>query len=390
MFLSAIRVTKETLDGKPMAVLHFVYNTEIIIRMKELQAVYLPALKAWALPYTPGLFHTLLMKFKGLAWIDFTAINTSPKSITSKAIAPRITKAVEKTIWPASHKYAMFAYADKLKARRYSENTFRTYGTYFKLFLKAHIHIDPENISDQDIKHFLLSVVTENNYASKTQNQIINAIKFYYEQVLELEKKEYWIERPRKEAKLPRIISEEDVVRLISAANNTKHQCVIAMLYSAGLRRSELLNLKIADVDLDRMQVFVRGGKGKKDRVTLLSVRLAAALENYYAQYKPIHWMFEGRSQSQYSSTSLSKLINRARLKAGIKKTVTPHILRHSFATHLLDKGVDIRYIQELLGHSSVSTTEIYTHVSKKDLQLIKSPLDRIFDDHNLNNKRIN
>jgi integrase/recombinase XerD len=389
MYHEIISVTKEIERGISVAVLKFGHSQEIIDRLKELNATYIPEKQVWMLRWHAQTLNLLFRKFKGVAWIDYSSLPTTTPTPTLP-VPKKNTVKLEKIEWPESHKKAMFAYADKLKLRRYSENTYRTYGMYFKLFLKAHIHLDPENITDEDIKNYLLSVVTEYNYASKTQNQIINAIKFYYEQVLELVKKEYWIARPRKETKLPRIISEEDVVRLISAANNTKHQCIIAMLYSAGLRRSELLNLKIADVDLDRMQVFVRGAKGKKDRVTLLSVRLAAALESYYLHYKPIYWMFEGRSQSQYSSTSLSKLISRARQKAGIKKTITPHILRHSFATHLLDKGVDIRYIQELLGHNSVSTTEIYTHVSKKDLQLIKSPLDSIFDDHDLKNKRIN
>lgn len=346
--------------------------------------------KVWYHKHNHTLLNDILRAYKGLAWIDYSNLNKKKKDQgqIEKPKPPPINLSNIK--WPTTHRKAMFAFADKIKLRRYSEHTYRTYGHYFKLFLSQNLSRAPEKITEEEIKEFLITLIEKYNYASKTQNQIINAIKFYYEQVLGLTKQDYWIERPKKETRLPKIISEDDIVRLLIAVNNIKHQCIIAMLYSTGLRRSELLNLKIADIDLDRMQVFVRGGKGKKDRITLMSYKLANALERYYHQYKPKIWLFEGLNGKQYSGSSLSKLIQRATLKAGIKKHVTPHVLRHSFATHLLDKGVDIRYIQELLGHNSVSTTEIYTHVSKKDLQMIKSPLDRIFEEKAIKNKRIN
>lgn len=278
--------------------------------------------------------NTLFNLFNGKAWVNYDALKKQ-KPEEKKPKQKAVTNTFKNIVWPETHKKAMFDYADKLKLRRYSDNTFRIYGRYFKLFLSAHIHKLPEEITDEEIKAFLLDIVTTNDYASKTQNQIINAIKFYYEQVLGLNKKQYWIDRPRKESKLPLIISEEDVVRLLTAASNLKHKCMIAMLYSAGLRRSELLNMQITDVDINRMQVFVRNGKGKKDRVSLLSVRLALALENYYLQYKPKKWLFEGLHNKQYSGTSLSKLIQRACKNAGIHKKVTPHILRHSFSSQL-------------------------------------------------------
>jgi len=216
-----------------------------------------------------------------------------------------------------------------------------------------------------------------------------NGLKFYYEKVLGLQKQTYWIPRPRKEFKLPVVASEEEVVRIIVASENLKHQCIIAMLYSTGIRRGELIALKKADVDIDRKQVFVRGGKGKKDRTTILSDRMANALLKYYDAYKPRTWVFEGANGGQYSGSSIGKLLQRAVQKAGIDKKITPHVLRHSFATHLMDKGTDTRYIQELLGHKNLNTTAIYAHVSKKDLMLITSPLDRIFENNNLKNKNL-
>jgi integrase/recombinase XerD len=194
---------------------------------------------------------------------------------------------------------------------------------------------------------------------------------------------------PRKEYKLPVAASEEEIVRLLVAANNLKHQCVIGMLYSAGLRRAELTNLRITDVDFDRKQVMVRAGKGKKDRVSLLSERMAHVLGKYLLEYKPNYWLFEGRDRAQYSGESIGAIVRKAAVASGIKKRISPHVLRHSFATHLMDKGTDTRYIQKLLGHASLNTTAIYAHVSTRDLQKITSPLDRIFNDKELENNKL-
>jgi len=205
--------------------------------------------------------------------------------------------------------------------------------------------------------------------------------------VLGLEKKKYWLDRPRKENKLPRVLSEEDVIRVIAAANNVKHQCMIAMLYSAGLRRSELINLRLQDVDMNRKQVWVRGGKGKKDRVTLLSAHLIVALNHYLDKYKPNYWLFEGLRRKQYSANSLGAVVKQSAARAGLNR-VTPHMLRHSFATHLMDHGTDTRVIQSLLGHQSIETTQIYTHVTTRNLQKIVNPLDQIFSS-NADHKRL-
>lgn len=199
----------------------------------------------------------------------------------------------------------------------------------------------------------------------------------------------YWIPRPRKETKLPVVASEEEVIRLFVASDNLKHQCIMALLYSSGLRRGELINLRVSDINIDRRQIFVRGGKGKKDRTTILSDRMANALIKYMEEYRPKHWMFEGPNGKQYTGVSVGKIVTNAAIKAGIKTKMSPHVLRHSFATHLMDKGTDIRYIQELLGHTKLETTAIYTHVSIRDLQKIKSPLDRIFDEKALKDRRL-
>lgn len=376
--------------------------------VRKLKATYSATKKMWWLAWDKGTVNTAFKAFKDVAFVDYSAIKsenekrekqkgTSEQDLRT-ALNPHITltqkgsqrKQLKNMEWTQAQKDAMWAFADKLRIRKYSESTYRTYGVYFKQFLAAHPNIDPKDISEEQIITHVITTVKQHNYATKTQNQIVNAIKFYYEKVLGLKKKEYWIPRPRKEFKLPVVASEEEIVRLLVAANNLKYQCIIGMLYSTGIRREELVNLRIADVDMDRMQVTVRSGKGKKDRVTLLSQRMAVALGKYLAEYKPHYWMFEGSERSKYSGTSITKLVRDARIAAGIKKKITPHVLRHSFATHLMDNGTDTRYIQELLGHASLETTAIYAHVSTKDFQKIKSPLDRIFEDKQLNNKKLN
>ena len=186
----------------------------------------------------------------------------------------------------------------------------------------------------------------------------------------------YEVERPIKKEALPKVISKESVIKMIGCCSNIKHKCIVELLYSAGLRRGELLNLKVSDIDSERMTIRVEQGEGRKDRLTLLSKRMLKDLREYYRVYKPKKYLFEAPDGSQYGATSVAKIIDRAAKSAKINKTVTPHILRHSFATHLLESGTDLRYIQALLGHHSSRTTEVYTHVAVDGLTQIKNPLD--------------
>ncbi len=176
--------------------------------------------------------------------------------------------------------------------------------------------------------------------------------------------------------KLPKVLSKSEVKRMIENTENIKHKCILALLYSTGLRRSELLSLRLMDIDSERMVINIKGAKGKKDRISLLSNDMLKMLREYYKKYTPKEYLFEGANGKQYSETSVSKILKNAAKRAGIRKNVTPHMLRHSFDTHLLEQGTDLRYIQELLGHKSSKTTEIYTHISIKAIENIKNPLD--------------
>lgn len=227
---------------------------------------------------------------------------------------------------------------------------------------------------------FIRYLVSERKVSISYQNQAINAIKFYYERVLGGKRITIYLDRPQKERTLPTILSKEEVQLIISKITNLKHKTMIMLTYSAGLRVSEVINLKIQDIDSQRKQIRVAQSKGKKDRYTLLSEKILILLRQYYIKYKPIEWLFEGQSSDgkivPYFVRSLQMILKKATKKANINKKVTMHTLRHSFATHLLENGTDLRYIQVLLGHQSSKTTEIYTHVTTKGFDKIKNPLD--------------
>ncbi len=223
---------------------------------------------------------------------------------------------------------------------------------------------------------FIRYLVTDRKVSVSYQNVVINAIKFYYERVLGGQRKVYRVDRPITEKTLPVVLSEAEVVKVFKQVDNLKHKAILMLIYSAGLRIGEAIRMKVTDIDSKRNQVHIAQSKGKKDRYTLLSKKMVVVLRNYYTEYKPQLWLFEGVRGEQYSESSIQSILKQAVAKAGIKKRVTSHTLRHSFATHVLESGTDIRYIQSLLGHESSKTTEIYTHITTKGFDQIKNPLD--------------
>jgi site-specific recombinase XerD len=284
-------------------------------------------------------------------------------------------KKVDKTLYSRE---VPESYLEKLTLKRYSYQTIKSYKNFFKEFINYY-HSRPINeITEKEILAYLRYLVQERGVSTSYQNQAINAIKFYYEKVLDGNRKFYYVERPEKEQTLPVVLSEQEVQAILNSIGNLKHKCLLLVLYSAGLRIGELLKLEIKDVDFDRKQIHLKGAKGKKDRITLLSVKTEQYLKQYLDLYQPTHYLFEGAPQKAYSLSSVREIYWQACQKAGIEKKVTLHTMRHSFATHLLERGTDLRYIQTLLGHNSTKTTEIYTHVSAHAMQHIKSPVEHL------------
>src|SRR5690606_32339655 len=324
-------------------------------------------------PNSPAALDGIFEKFRGVAWVNCNHFFTN--SGFSRNNEDINVDWFRKREHPDGYRRCPESYLLKLELKRYANNTVKTYVSCFEAFINHYIHIEPEHINENDIRAYLQKLIQEGSSNSYI-NQAINAIKFYYEVVMEMPNRFYGMERPRVEEKLPKVLSKEEVLSIIANTNNIKHKCIVSLLYSAGLRRNELLNLIPEDIDGKRMTIKVRGGKGNKDRFTILSETLLKELREYYKLWKPRTHLFEGPMASRYSPESVSKIVSSAAARAKIKKRVTPHMLRHSFATHLLEAGTDLRYIQVLLGHKSTKTTEIYTHVATNVFFKIKNPLD--------------
>lgn len=316
---------------------------------------------------------TIFKIFNGVVWVNCNYF--FDKSTTKENHKPINIKWFRERKLPANYRVCPTSYLDKLELRKYANNTVKTYVSSFETFINYYHSKKLALINENDVRMYILKLIQEGKSNSYI-NSAINSIKFYYESVLGMPNRFYEIERPRKEKKLPKILSKEEVLSIIANTNNLKHKCIVSLLYSSGIRRNELVNLKITDIDSRRMLVRIEAAKGNKDRYTLLSNSLLKDLRVYYQQYKPKKYIVEGAYGKQYTGQSIGKVVINAAKKAGIKITVTPHMLRHSFATHLLEDGVDLRQIQVLLGHSSSKTTEIYTHVATTSFKKIKNPLD--------------
>ena len=266
-----------------------------------------------------------------------------------------------------------------MQSRRYSSSTVEVYADALKTFLTYYKDKAVKDISNDDIIAFNNKYILANKLSASYQNQVVNAIKLYFRAIQNTAIDIDLIHRPKKNNLLPNVLSKEEIKSILTAQQNIKHRTMLSLIYSCGLRRSELLNLKLTDVDSKRKLLIIRQAKGKKDRIAPLSEKIIEMLREYYKLYKPKQWLFEGQKGNvQYDERSLANVLKQAVEKAGIKKPVSLHWLRHSYATHLLEAGTDLRYIQEILGHKSSRTTEIYTHVSTKSLQNIISPFDTL------------
>ena len=272
-------------------------------------------------------------------------------------------------------------YLELLERKRYSPSTIKTYRAYFSDFMEYHKGRNIDRLKVADINKYILYLVNEKKISVSQQNMRINAIKFYYEQVKGGQRQYYGgITRAKEYKSLPEVLSRNEVARILACLSNRKHRCMISLIYSAGLRRSELLNLTPKDIISERMLVRIMG-KGRKCRYSLLSEKLLKDLREYFKEYRPQKWLFEGETPGeQYSASALVKILKEAASRAGIKHRVHVHMLRHSFATHLLEQGTDLRTIQELLGHNDIKTTSIYLHVTSAHKSSIPNPLDSLDD----------
>lgn len=328
--------------------------------------------KAWVIDNAEFSLENILAHFKDKA--ELIVQEKILKSVEYKKSLLRPIHFLEPLDDPK--KEAIQTFIRYLNSKRYSPNTIKVYSDSISTFLRYFSMKDITDISNDDLIDFNNNYILKNNFSSSFQNQVVNAVKIYFSAIQHKKIDVELIHRPRREKVLPNVLSKEEVKAILDAPYNLKHRAMLAMIYSCGLRRGELLSLTKFDIDSKRMVVIIRMAKGKKDRIVPLSPKILDLLRDYYKSYHPKDFLFEGQAGGKYSEKSLENVFKQSLIKAHNKKPVTLHWLRHSYATHLLESGTDLRYIQDLLGHKSSKTTEIYTHVSTKNIQNIRSPFD--------------
>jgi site-specific recombinase XerD len=369
--------------------------------------------KCWYTPLSKENYNKIFISLKGLATLEQSALHQYLANKKNKKQADTIQpaaviqkkEAVKPTVASISHQrepewinkrvlvykketisgvnvHIIPAMHQHLKLKAYSPSTIKTYLNEMSQLLTILKDIPADQLTPEHLKRYLVFCFEKLHLKENSLHSRMNAMKFYYEQVLKREKFFWEIPRPKKQLQLPKILSETEIGRIFKSIENLKHKAIVFAAYSAGLRVSEVVNLKIKDVDSTRMTLFIEKAKGKKDRIVNLSPLLLDILRSYLRQQKPrpAKYLFEGDIPGEpYSIRSAQQIFHDSKRKAGIQKEITFHGLRHSFATHLLEKGVDIRYIKDILGHFDIKTTERYTHVSRRMLVNISSPLDDLF-----------
>lgn len=358
-------------QGGSVIWIHFSYDRQLHQLIRQANAQWSATNQCWYLPAQKGVVNQLLQVVKGRAWVDYQALKQAPKPQNQgkqQAANPTIDNHLDQDIQ---------AFVDWMRNRRYSEKTVTTYRDCLYGFFRFLDGKAPADVTHADLERFQKEFVLAGRYSQSFQSQVINAVKLFFSNRQNRQLNPELVERPKKEKKLPNVLSKDEVKRILEAPANLKHRAMLSLIYACGLRRSELLHLKVRDVDSKRMLLLLRQAKGNKDRVVPLSGKLLTMLREYYKYYHPKVYLFEGKQPGEmYSEGSLQKVLKTALRKAGIQKPVTLHWLRHSYATHLLENGTDIRYIQEILGHKSSKTTELYTHVTDNSIKNIKTPFD--------------
>lgn len=374
--LPKISLTKATHQQQSLLLLSFEYNQQLISTIKSIRGIsWNPTLTAWQMHYSSRSIHYLLTHFKGIAFVDYSSILRSKSSTETISIPEKKPTLVSLT---EDSNNIVIDFRNYLRQIRYSESTIKTYSDALTIFIRFNENKELDKITKEDVEKFNSEYIIRYQFSISYQNQVINALKTYLRSRKSIHLNLETLERPRESFKLPVVFSLNEIERLLNALTNIKHRAMLTLIYSCGMRCGELIDLKIESIDSKRMTIHLHNAKGNKDRIVPLSPSLLPMLRAYYLQYKPKTYLFNGDASIQYSSTSLQNVFRKAKEIAGIKKKSTLHTLRHSYATHLLESGVNLRYIQELLGHSSPKTTQIYTHVSSEECRKVVSPLEKI------------
>lgn len=357
-----VRASLFDYKGRPMIRLEFKYDAEIIAEIKKIRGrIYSATFKCWYIPDTSD-----NRRQYGLGAFEqrLDVACDGPGEFSYQSVCESLLERMR----------------EKIILRALSQHTLKNYMNHIKLYLaEVGKTANPVDMTKVEIEHYLLKRFEQHPTSESERNCHINSIKFLYEQVLGRERMLFYLTRPEKPQQLPKVLGEHELERLFRAVLNLKHKAILLTAFSCGLRVSEVTRLRVRDIDMERLQVFIERSKGKKDRYVMLSPVLKDVLIKYISIYHrgPQDYLFEGQEPGKpYSTRSAQTVFNRAVKAAGIHKDITFHALRHSFATHLLEKGVDIKYIKDLLGHFDIKTTERYLHVAREKLVVIQSPLD--------------
>ncbi|MGA9115319.1 MAG: site-specific integrase [Bacteroidota bacterium] len=353
------------------------YDETLLPQLRRVEgARWMPAIRSWTFPLETATLRRVLAILPDHHPVLDTQLTARLARVTDHTPLP-FQKPVPAAS-PSRTGDVIELLEKEMRLRNYSHRTIKAYRSCIRSLLKRLHTEDPGGIPPEELRRYLLGLVDEGMSAAYL-NQVINALRFLYVEVLHRPLALAEIPRPRKDHKLPTVLSLLEVKAILEAAGNIKHRCLLMLVYSAGLRVGEVVRLRKEDLDGDRMMIHVRGGKGRKDRYTILSPAVWELVEEYIMRQTPRAFLFEGQGgERPYSIRSAQKVFETAAAAAGIRKHVSIHSLRHAFATHLLEQGTDLRFIQELLGHASSKTTEIYTHVSKRSLEAIRSPVEAI------------
>ena len=366
-------VLRKTIHKKQIVLLLlFPYNDVIINRIRSLKKfTWSKTLHGWICPFTINSCTEIQNVLQ-----DFATLKIHPS--ISKKIYQRGIK-TERTI-TNENKEIIRSYVKYLRGKRYSQSTIMTYFTFIADFIDFIQPTPIEKLTNRSVELFIEAVFVARKYSISSQRQFISALKLFIIFYPTSNINSLALERPKRSKILPSVLSQEEIITLLQVTKNLKHRAILALLYSAGLRIGELVNLKLQHIDLSRRQLFVHNRRGRKHRYVILADTFLPLLQNYLNTYAPKNYFVEGPKGTRYSESSIRKFLHTSTHLAKIKKRVTPHTLRHSYATHLLENGIGLRHIQELLGHAKPETTMIYTHIAKKDLLEIKSPLDTILN----------
>lgn len=348
--------------GKKRVKLIFNFDVEIMNILDTIDdAAWSSSMSCWHIPYMESYMTDLQRWFKDVAQI-IDCSNTERRNLDHK-ISTKQNNALDR-------------YHIYLKNRRYSEQTIKSYENHIRNFLLFYYDKEIEMITNEDVQYFNYERMIKRKTSHSYQNQFITSLKLFLNVVTQTKIDIHEIERAKGSRRLPHVFSKKEIEQIISSTQNLKHKTMLLLTYGCGLRRSEIGNLLIPDINSDRKLMLIRNAKGKKDRFVPISNKLIESIRVYYKMYKPQKYLFETKPGVPYPSETAYKVFKNALEKSGIKKKVGIHTLRHSYATHLLENGTDLRYIQEILGHKSSKTTEIYTHVSNQNLSNINSPAD--------------